>query len=266
MAVRWANEPETYAAASDLFRRTGAVLGMETRTSIDGAHLGEVRLWPASPSGAYRHHVDWLAEAIGRYDALLFEVAKAAQAPMEFRTRPHGFRFYRTEERSFPSAYALEGVVAYNLEGELHTNAEDVASTLFHELFHLNDQAHGDWSERTLSPIFDSIREQCGEDHSCFSRFAPDVTQVPDGTYYAFDARTGSVREYGAELALRWFHENESVLAAGALGRPFKCDNERNAAAWAMLIGEFFGGGDLVPECTSPGDGVTTSTPPNDER
>jgi hypothetical protein len=32
--------------------------------------------------------------------------------------------------------------------------------------------------------------------------------------------------------------------------RPFKCRNEENARAWALLIEEFYGGGvDLVPGC-----------------
>lgn len=124
--------------------------------------------------------------------------------------------------------------------------------TLFHELFHLNDGRHRAWSVRALTSIFDSIVEECRGDHECLGPFAPHDTIVADGTYYAFDPRTRDVREYGAELALRYFMEHESLLLARPLLRPpFKCLATQNRIAWDQLVDEFFGGVDLSPECSA---------------
>ena len=160
-----------------------------------------------------------------------------------FRTRPHGFRFFRTTERSYPSAYATEGIVGYNLEGPLHDSGESVTATLLHEVFHLNDEARGGWTEVALGPVFEEVVSSCAEDDACFSLFTPDEQRVEGGTYYASDSRTRDVREYGAELALRWFKEQREVLGSGSTSEPpFKCAAEQNEKAWRALVDEFFGG------------------------
>lgn len=246
--VRWGHDAEALRAAEALLAETGVVLGLETTTTMHGAHVGTVRVSPAFPRGRYQHHVDWITASIGRYERLFAHVSAHATRPVEFRTRPLGFRFYRTEHRSFPSAYAIDGVVGYNLEGELHTSESIVAATLFHELFHLNDQAHGDWSKE-LEPVFEAIVARCGSAHACFEPYAPDDTTVPGGTYYAFDRRTGSAREYAAEVALRWFREQETAASGAEVASPFKCAAEENARAWRLVVDEFFGGADLVTSC-----------------
>ncbi len=57
------------------------------------------------------------------------------------------------------------------------------------------------------------FHERCHDDHACLAPYAPHRTRVPDGTYYAFDQRMRDVREYAAELAVRYFLEHEALLA-----------------------------------------------------
>ena len=48
-----------------------------------------------------------------------------------------------------PSAYAFGWTIEYNVAGSLLTSSGGVLETLWHELFHLNDFDHGDWSANT---------------------------------------------------------------------------------------------------------------------
>ena len=117
--------------------------------------------------------------------------------------------------------------------------------------------AHGDWSYKELHVLFDPIVKKCGTQIACLAPYAPSDTMVRGGTYYAFQPDNGdAVREYAAELALRWYKEQRASLAgAGAekstklVKKPFKCGPPENAKSWALMITEFFGGIDLTGGC-----------------
>lgn len=247
---RFADDPEALALARALSAKTGALLGLEPSASIEGYRGEQVDITPALPLHDDRGHLEWLHAGFDATAAFVRALSAAAPKEVVFRPFPRELRFYQTAERSYPSAYAQAGAVAYNLRGALHTSARDVREVLVHELFHLNDEEHGNWSATTLGPLFDDIVERCGDDHACLTTFAPHDTVVPNGTYYAFDPRTREVREYAAELALRYFREHEAILAGQEpLAPPFKCLAEENQTAWTRLADEFFGGVDLSPGC-----------------
>jgi hypothetical protein len=161
--------------------------------------------------------------------------------------------------RTTPSAYAEGWSVSYNVSGSLLVSADAVRETLFHEIFHLNDFAHGDWSGSQLRSIFDAIVSRCGTRVACLRPYAPGDTMVRGGTYYAFQPDNGeAVHEYAAELALRWYQEQRAVLRHEARlparlpARPaFKCGPEENRRAWEAMVAEFFGGADATPACSS---------------
>jgi hypothetical protein len=72
---------------------------------------------------------------------------------------------------------------------------------------------------------------------------------VRGGTYYAFQPGNG-VWEYAAELAIRYYREHRDLLAGKRAPKPpFKCGPAPNVEAWNKLVGEFFGGVDLLPPC-----------------
>jgi hypothetical protein len=58
------------------------------------------------------------------------------------------------------------------------------------------------------------------------------------------------VREYAAELALRYYRETRAILRKDKPIAPFKCGPPENARAWTAFVAEFFAGVDLVPACT----------------
>jgi hypothetical protein len=250
--LRYGGDPEALGLARALFDRTGVVAGVDPRPAVDGGYLGDVPSGPALPTGPYRKHLEWVVRAIDSYEDLFAKVTPLAHGAVLFRTRPLAFRFYRTARPSYPSAYAIGDMVGYNLEGVLHTSETDVGETLFHELFHLNDKGHGYWSLRALSPLFLGILQKCGGDHDCLTPFAPDATVVPGGTYYSFDGRTGEVREYAAEVGLRWYREQRAALGGEPMIPPFKCLTPENEKAWTLVADEFFGGVDVVPPCDRP--------------
>lgn len=249
--LAYAEDEEARALARELLTLTGAVPGVEQYTQIDAGYLGLVPIEPLLPVGPYRQHLVWLRDGIAAIERVFATITPNAPKTVLFRTRPYGFRFFKTQEKTYPSAYALEGVVGYNLEGPLHDSQENVTATLFHELFHLNDEARGQWSQSALAGLLDQIVAACEDDHDCLTKFAPTDDRVPDGTFYPFDARTRDVREYAAEIALRWFREQRAILDGAPLAAPpFKCLAEENAHAWRAVVEEFFGGFDLTGECS----------------
>jgi hypothetical protein len=141
--------------------------------------------------------------------------------------------------------------VAYNVEGGINTSADEVRDTLFHEIFHLNDAAHGEWSAAALGPIRDGIVARCGARTPCLRPYAPGKTMVRGGTYYAFQPGNG-VAEFAAELALRYHTEQRLVWQGKPVPQPFKCGPEENRRAWSLLVDEFFAGIDRVPDCPRP--------------
>lgn len=228
----------------------GTLIGVETRGEIEGYRGETVELIPALPLGDHAHHLDWIRGSLVHYDGFLRSIAVHATKPIAFAAKPDGFVFFRTNEGTYPSAFCAGGFIAYNLDGPLHAERRTMHETLFHELFHLSDQRAGDWSEDALEEIFDAIVDRCDDDHACYEPYAPHESLVEDGTFYAFDARTRSVREYAAEIALTYFLEHEALFAGTPRpGPPFKCRAPENAVAWRRLVDTFFGGVDLTRRC-----------------
>ncbi|MBX3231707.1 MAG: hypothetical protein KIT84_23225 [Labilithrix sp.] len=249
LELRYGDDAASLELARSLFDGSGVVVGVETSPTVEAGHLGELPISPAPPVGPYRRHLEWVVESFRSVEDTFAALAAKAPRPMMFRTRPYALRFYKTESRSFPSAWAIDGVVAYNVEGPLFQGRDGVAATLFHELFHLNDQGHGFWSVRALVDTYAAIRTQCGNDDACLAPYAPDETRVEGGTFYAFDERVDDVREYAADVALRWFREHEAALRGEPPEAPFRCATPENLTTWTLLVEEFFGATDLLPPC-----------------
>lgn len=250
LSLRYGGDRPTLDLARRLLESHGAVAGVETRRTLDAGHLGHLPIAPAPPTGPYRRHLASVVESLRDVEDAFAALAPRSPKPMMFRTRPYALRFYRTESRSFPSAWAQDGVVGYNVEGPLHQDGADIGAVLFHELFHLNDQGHGRWSEHVLEDVYAGILSRCGNDERCLEPFAPDDVRVDGGTYYAFDETTNDVREYAADLALRWLREHRALLRGDQLeDAPFRCKTPENAEAWRLVVDEFFGGVDLTPRC-----------------
>jgi hypothetical protein len=251
IATRFEGDAEAARMATDLFDATGSVAGVQVEQEMDGGFRGRIHIVPEVPVGRHRRHLAWIAAAGGDFDAFFDGLARAAPAPVHYRHRPLGFRFFRSVNRTTPSAYAGTWEISYNVSGSLHVSADAVRETLFHELFHVNDADHGDWSPKHLRAAFDAIVARCGTRMACLRPYAPTETTVRGGTYYAFQPDNGeAVHEYAAELALRYYREQRAVQRGEPLGRPpFKCGPVENRTSWDAVAAEFFGGADAVPPC-----------------
>ncbi len=250
LSKRYANDPEASVLALALYEKTGSVAGVESPRSFLGTHVGDVDVLPALPIGEYRHHLAWVLSSLEAFATVLQQLGRVADKPIAFRVTQLPLRFYRTERARFPSAYFVDGSVAYNVHGELHDTEVSSRETLMHELFHLNDARESDWSEGALGPIYDHIALKCHGSDACLRRYAPHETRVAGGTFYAFHSATGSVAEYGAELAIRYYREQRArIVGIPMKAPPFKCRAPENLAAWNLLAETFFGGADLVPPC-----------------
>lgn len=247
----YVEDPKAQALALALHRETGHVAGMGPAEVMDGGYRGTIRLVPQLPLGAYRKHLVWIASSMRAIDAFFAEQLADGPAP-RYRWRALSLRFVRSLGKRTPSAYALGWTITYNVRGSLLTSAAGVRETMFHELFHLNDFAHGDWSAATLQTDYDAILARCGANARCLAPYAPNTTKVKaTGIYYAFQRDNGNgVHEYAAELAVRYYREQTEMRRMGKLrARAFKCGPAENARAWQALVDEFFGGHDLVPAC-----------------
>lgn len=251
ITARYASDTKARDLALALFHTSGDIAGVGLEEMMDGGYRGKIHLVPELPVRSYRQHLAWVTEAMTQIDAFF-----AAQFPdratrPSYRWRALGFRFVRSVGKRTPSAYASEWNVTYNVSGSLLTSADGVSETLFHELFHLNDEAHRDWSARTLQHDYDAIVAKCGTKMSCLEPFAPNNTTVRGGTYYAFQQNNGnSVHEYAAELAVRYWKEQREMQTKKRLQKKaFKCGPPANARAWQAFVDEFFAGRDLVPSC-----------------
>ena len=251
ISTRFEGDAEAAKIAIDLFDATGSVAGVEVDQEMDGGFRGRIHVVPEVPIGRHRRHLAWVAAAGRDFDAFFERLAAGAPAPLRYRHRPLAFRFFRSVNRTTPSAYAGTWAVSYNVSGSLLVSADAVRETLFHELFHVNDAAHGDWSPKNLGATFDAIVARCGTRMACLRPYAPTDTTVRGGTYYAFQPDNGeAVHEYAAELALRYYREQRAVQRGEKLGRPpFKCGPEENRRSWRAVAAEFFGGADAVPPC-----------------
>jgi hypothetical protein len=252
--ARYHDDAKAQPIAAQLYRDTGDIAGLGIDEVMDGGYRGKIHLVPELPVGGYRKHLTWISASMTSIEGF-FTKQFDAKAP-GYRWRDLAFRFVRSVKKRTPSAYALiakDGLwtIVYNVEGSLLTSETGVRETVFHELFHINDEDHQDWSGKALQKDYDAIVKKCGTKVSCLAPYAPNDTMVRGGTYYAFQQNNGAVvHEYAAELAVRYYKEQSEMLAKGKLARKaFKCGPPENARAWQALVDEFFAGRDRVPAC-----------------
>lgn len=267
---RYKSDARAAGLAHELFVKWHIVAGVEVAHTMDGGYRGMIRIEPAVPVGADRRHLEWVAGAIRDFDAFFGELERhrvarshagagggagrsvlfspSSPAPRPFRFQPITLRFMRSIAARTPAAYAHDWEVAYNFVGTLNVSADAVRETMFHELFHLNDAAHGGWSPGALGGVFDAVAKRCGVSIPCLAPYSPNDTIVRGGTYYPFQPGNGVV-EYAAELALRFYREQRAVLRKLPRAKAFKCGPPENARAWAAIRDEFFAGVDAVPAC-----------------
>src|SRR5574338_751744 len=241
-------DPKAAAIARSLYEDFGAVATVGDEEEMDGGYRGTIHLVPELPINRYRKHLEWVAAALADFDAFFATFDKAPH----YRWKQLTLEFVRSVKKRTPSAYARGWTITHNVVGSLLTTARGVRETYFHELFHLNDFAHHDWSAKTLAKDYAAIIKKCGIAVKCLAPYAPNTTKVrATGTYYAFQPNNGnSVHEYAAELAVRYYREQNEMRTHGKLSRPaFKCGPPENARAWQALVDEFFAGHDLVPAC-----------------
>lgn len=244
-------DPKAKAIAKTLFETYGHITTAGQDETMDGGYRGTIRLVPQLPIHTYRRQLVWVAAALESIDQFYAAIDKPA-----YRWRDLTIRFVRSVKKRTPSAYAIGWSITHNVVGSLLTSERGVRETYVHELFHLNDFDHGNWSGKTLAKDYAAIIKRCGTTGAravkCLSAYAPNSTKVrATGTYYAFQPNNGeSVHEYAAELAVRYFKEQVAMKTTGKLAtRAFKCGPPENARAWDALVAEFFGGHDLVPAC-----------------
>ena len=254
VGARYAGDPAARALALDLYDHTGDVAGVEREHTMNGGYRGMLHLVPVLPIKEERPHLERVTAALKDYDAFFGALVRADSPAIAYRWRAISFRFFRSVHARTPSAYALDWSIGYNVAGSLNGSADSVRETVFHEIFHLNDAAHGDergndWSTKALAGIYADVVRRCGTNAACLGPFAPNSTMVRGGTYYAFEPGN-DVREYAAELAIRYYREQRGMLREGPVVTPaFKCGRPENAQTWTAITTEFFGGIDLVPAC-----------------
>jgi len=240
-------DPKARAIAHALYDDYGDIATVGAAEQMDGGYRGRIQLVPELPIHSYRQQLEWVHGAMKDLDAFFTQLDKP-----RYRWKQLTFRFVRSVKKRTPSAYATGWAITHNVVGSLLTSAAGVRETYFHELFHLNDFDHGDWSAKTLAKDYAAIVKKCGIRVKCLAPYAPNDTKVrASGTYYAFQPNNGDgVHEYAAELAVRYFKEQSEMRIKHALAqKPFKCGPAENARAWQALIDEFFAGQDLVPTC-----------------
>jgi hypothetical protein len=253
LAARYAADEKAKAVALDLFARTGTIAGLDVDHTMDGGYRGMLHLVPELPVDRERAHLERVATALHDFDTFFGALEGDAGAKVSYRWRRLALRFFRSVRARTPSAYAVDWTVAYNVSGSLNGTADAVRETMFHEIFHLNDAAHGhtarDWSSSAVGSTYDAIVAKCGARTACLTPFSPNATMVRGGTYYSFQPGN-DVREYAAELAVRYYREQRGVLGQGPRVTPlFKCGPPENARAWRLFVAEFFGGIDRTPAC-----------------
>lgn len=258
---RYKGDAKAAGIAHELFVRWHTVAGVEVAHTMNGGYRGMIRIEPAVPTGENRKHLEWVAGALRDFDTFFAELEQsrggggrtvlfsaAAASPKPFRFHPLTLRFMRSVGARTPAAYAHDWTVAYNFVGTLNTSADAVRETMFHEIFHLNDAAHGGWSPGALGAVFGVVAKKCGTSIPCLAPYTPNDTIVRGGTYYSFQPGNG-VTEYAAELALRYYREQRAALRHLANVKPFKCGPPENARAWSLMRDEFFAGIDATATC-----------------
>src|SRR5262249_43561194 len=150
----------------------GDVAGSERELDMDGGYRGAIHIVPAVPVGADLQHLRWVVAAQRDFAGFTAALEQRAGRPLPYRHRALVWRFFRSVKKRTPSAFAEGWEVAYNLVGSLNRSAEGVRDTLFHEIFHLNDFAHGTWSRRALGGLVDGILARCGARPACLAPYA----------------------------------------------------------------------------------------------
>jgi hypothetical protein len=247
IAARFTSDPAASKLALDLFDTDADVVDVLPAERFDGGYRGVIQLVPALPVGADRKHLGWVSGALHDFDDFFAAVAK--RGTPRYRWRSLSLLFFRSVGNTTPNAFAAGWTISYNVNGSIDTSADATRETLFHEIFHLDDADHGDWSPKHLTAIHDAIEQKCGTSTPCLTPYAPTSTIVRRGTYYSFQPGN-DVHEYAAEVALRWYREQRALVRGDKLVRPsFKCGPFENRRAWEAITAEFFGGVDLVPAC-----------------
>lgn len=253
--LRYRGDAKARALAVELYTKWKIVAGVEPAHTMDGGYRGMIELVPAAPINADRKHIEWIVSAMRDFDRFFDEIGKHGDAGGKtYRFHPMSIGFMRSPKARTPSAYASTErgwVIGWNLAGSLHRTEDAVRETLFHEIFHLNDQVRGApgwWSTGALSASFDAVVKRCGTSIPCLGPYTPNGTIVVGGTYYSFQPGNGVV-EYAAELALRYYREQRAAMRGLPREKPFKCGPQENRASWAAMRDEFFGGIDVVPAC-----------------
>jgi hypothetical protein len=247
VAARFTADLEAARLALELFDVDGDVVDVLPAERFDGGYRGVIQLEPALPVAGDRKHLAWVRTALGDFDDFFAAIGKHA-AP-RYRWQRLSLRFFRSVGNTTPNAFAQRWTVSYNVHGSIDTSADATRETLFHEIFHLDDADHGDWSPRNLTAIHDAIEHKCGTSTPCLAPYAPTSTIVRRGTFYSFQPGN-DVHEYAAEVALRWYREQRAMVRGSTPVRPaFKCGPPENRSAWDAIAAEFFGGVDLVPSC-----------------
>jgi hypothetical protein len=248
IATRFAADPQAATIALGLFDIDSVVTDVLPAQRFDGGYRGRIWLVPALPVGNARKHLAWVAGALSDFDDFFARGGRTA-GPIHYRWHDLTFRFFRSVGNTTPNAFADGWTISYNVNGSIDTSDDATRETLFHELFHLNDADHGDWSPQHLTALQDGIERRCGTRTRCLMPYAPTSTLVRGGTYYAFQPGN-DVHEYAAEVALRWYREQRVILRGQRALKPaFKCGPDENRRAWEAIAAEFFGGMDLVPAC-----------------
>ncbi|MEL6544897.1 MAG: hypothetical protein AAFQ82_09735 [Myxococcota bacterium] len=255
------SEPDALARVSELEDRYGWVIDVERPYDLDANWRGTIRIEPQWPVGRYRRHLEHISATARDIERVFAFTREHAQAAVRFRWRNLEMRVFRSVNRRTPSAYAGAWRIGYNVRGSLMRSERGVRETLFHELFHLNDEntLGGYWSDSALREIYVSIVARCAGDNSCLSRYAPGTTKVKGSTYYAFHPAEG-VEEYAAELAARWYREHRRLADGRAVSAPFKCQAPENARAWTLMVDRFFGGIDAVGSCSGHAASAMSAT------
>jgi hypothetical protein len=246
LAGRFAVDPEAQRLALSLLDVDGDDVDTLPAQPFDGGYRGQLQLVPALPVDELRQPLAWVHDAALDFDAFFARLAR--QGTPRYRWHGLSLHFFRTVGNTTPNAFAWGWNVAVNVHGSIDTTADATRETLFHEVFHLNDADHGDWSPAHLASIQDAIEHKCAAVTACLTPYAPTGTIVRRGTY-AFQPGN-DVHEYAAETALRYYRENRAISRGERPVRPaFKCGPDENRRAWEALRDEFFGGVDLVPSC-----------------
>lgn len=245
---RYAKDKRAARQALKLYERTGGIAGLLPAQDMDGGYRGHLKLVPHLPVGRDRVHLARLTGALIEMDDFFAALEKQAGKKVNYRWRDLRFRFYRSVKRRTPAAFASGWTISYNVRGTLNYSTRAVRDLMFHEIFHLNDQARGDWSDSALGEIHAIISKRCGRKKACLEPYTRGWLRVRGGTYYAFMPGHGP-EEYAAELALNYLREQRAIQQGKKVKHPFKCGPKLNAQAWRLMVDAFFAGADLVPDC-----------------